>query len=70
MKLAEWARSQNISYKTAWRWFHDGMLPVPAVQLPTGTILVNVEESAETRLQRQVDELREENAKLKAEKGG
>jgi len=40
MKLSDWARKQGISYITAWRWFKAGMLPVPARQLPTGTILV------------------------------
>jgi len=40
MKLSEWARKNNISYKTAWRWFHKGQLPVRAKQLETGTILV------------------------------
>ncbi len=40
MKLADWARSQGITYKTAWRWFKAGILPIPAEQLPTGTILV------------------------------
>ncbi len=40
MKLSEWARRQGISYLTAWRWFRAGKLPVPARQMPTGTILV------------------------------
>lgn len=40
VKLSEWARSQGVSYKTALNWFHAGNLPVPARQLPTGTILV------------------------------
>lgn len=40
MKLSDWARRQGISYITAWRWFKAGKLPVPARQLPTGTILV------------------------------
>ncbi|PZN07917.1 MAG: IS607 family transposase [Bacillota bacterium] len=40
MKLSDWARKQGISYITAWRWFKAGQLPVPARQLPTGTILV------------------------------
>jgi len=40
MKLSDWARQQGISYITAWRWFWAGKLPVPARQLPTGTILV------------------------------
>lgn len=40
MKLTEWAREQGVSYRTALNWFHAGTLPVPARQLPTGTILV------------------------------
>lgn len=42
MKLAEWARQNGISRQTASRWFHEGILPVPARKLPTGTILVEV----------------------------
>lgn len=42
MKLKDWAKSSGISYKTAWRWFHQGTLPVPARQVSTGTILVEV----------------------------
>jgi len=41
MKLADWARQQGIDYKTAYRWFRAGTLPVAAHQLPTGTILVD-----------------------------
>jgi putative resolvase len=37
----EWARGQGVSYRTALNWFHAGTLPVPARQLPTGTILVD-----------------------------
>ena len=40
MKLSHWARKHGISYLTAWRWFKAGKLPVPARQLPSGTILV------------------------------
>lgn len=40
MKLSDWARSQGITYRTAWEWFKRGTLPVPARRLPTGTILV------------------------------
>jgi len=42
MKLSTWAKQQGINYKTAYRWFRAGMLPVPSRQLPTGTILVDV----------------------------
>ena len=43
MRLREWAELQGVHYQTAWRWFRDGTLPVPAVQTPTGTILVEVQ---------------------------
>ncbi|MGB8205201.1 MAG: IS607 family transposase, partial [Candidatus Baltobacteraceae bacterium] len=29
MRLVDWARRQGISYKTAWRWVKDDMMPVP-----------------------------------------
>ena len=41
MKLSQWARRHGVSYLTAWRWFRKGILPVPARQLPTGTILAD-----------------------------
>jgi predicted site-specific integrase-resolvase len=41
VKLAEWARRQGISYKTAWRWVKDDAMPVSWRQLPSGTILVD-----------------------------
>ena len=41
MKLSTWARNQGISYRTAWRLYRDGKLPVPSTQLATGTILVD-----------------------------
>ncbi|OAT80796.1 IS607 family transposase [Desulfotomaculum copahuensis] len=40
MKLSEWAKINGITYRTAWKWFKAGKLPVPAEQTPTGTILV------------------------------
>src|SRR5215469_8010265 len=40
MKLSQWAKEQGLSYKGAWRMWKAGQLPVPAEQLPTGTILV------------------------------
>ena len=47
MKLSVWARQQGVSYKTAWIWFKEGKLPVPATQLPSGTILVEERRAAE-----------------------
>lgn len=41
MKLSVWARQQGISYKTAWRLWKTGRLPVPAEQLATGTVVLH-----------------------------
>lgn len=41
VKLSAWARLNGVSRQSAARWFHAGMLPVPAQQLATGTILVD-----------------------------
>jgi putative resolvase len=46
VKLVDWARGQGISYRTAGRLAKDDVMPVPWRQLPTGTILVDVDESA------------------------
>jgi putative resolvase len=43
MNLTEWARAQGISPHTAYRWFRNGTLPVPARRVGPRTILVNVE---------------------------
>ena len=40
MRLKDWAQQQGIHYQTAWKWFRDGTLPVPVLQTPSGTILV------------------------------
>ncbi len=42
VKLHEWAAREGVHYQTAWRWWRDGKLPVPAQQTATGTILVEV----------------------------
>lgn len=44
MKLSEWARKNNLAYQTAHRLFKKGQLPVKAVQLESGTILIYEEE--------------------------
>jgi len=46
MELSVWARKQGISYKTAWRWWADGKLPVPAEQMPTGTVIIRDEDAS------------------------
>lgn len=43
VNLTEWARAQGISPHTAYRWFRNGTLPVPAQRVGPRTILVNVE---------------------------
>lgn len=40
MKLAEWARNNGIHPQTAYRWFREGKMPVPARKLDSGTIIV------------------------------
>jgi Predicted site-specific integrase-resolvase len=40
VKLSEWAKTQGITYKTAWKWFQAGTLPIRAEQRATGTIIV------------------------------
>jgi hypothetical protein len=42
MRLSEWAEREGVHYQTAWKWFRDGKLPVPARQTQTGVILVDV----------------------------
>ncbi len=46
MRLSEWAKQEGVHYQTAWRWFRDGQLPVPATRTATGTILVDVPRAA------------------------
>ncbi|MGH7744632.1 MAG: IS607 family transposase [Candidatus Dormibacteria bacterium] len=41
MRLSEWAKQDGVSRQGATRWFHAGVLPVPARRLATGTILVD-----------------------------
>jgi putative resolvase len=41
MKLAAWARANGVHPQTAYHWFRQGTMPVPARRLPSGTILVD-----------------------------
>src|SRR5216683_4093995 len=41
MKLSQYAKQQGISYSTALRWFHDGV--IKGYQVPSGTIIVQEE---------------------------
>lgn len=44
MKLSTWAKKNGLQYGTAYSLFKKNMLPVPVIQLQTGTILVQEEE--------------------------
>ncbi|MFD0502152.1 IS607 family transposase [Streptomyces chiangmaiensis] len=46
MNLTEWARAQGVAPRTAYRWFREGTLPVPAERVGPRTILVNIEANA------------------------
>jgi putative resolvase len=43
MNLTEWARAQGVHPQTAYRWFREGVLPVPAERVGPRMILVNVD---------------------------
>jgi len=40
VNLTEWARAQGVHPQTAYRWFREGALPVPAVRVNQRTVLV------------------------------
>lgn len=40
MNLTEWARRQGVHPQTAYRWFREGTLPVPAVRVNSRSVLV------------------------------
>jgi putative resolvase len=40
VNLTEWARLQDIHPQTAYRWFREGTLPVPAVRVNSRSVLV------------------------------
>jgi putative resolvase len=45
MSLTGWARAQGVAPRTAYRWFREGVLPVPAQRVGPRTILVNIDAS-------------------------
>ncbi|MEV4132973.1 IS607 family transposase [Dactylosporangium sp. NPDC049742] len=49
MNLAEWAKAQGVHPHTAYRWFREGTLPVPATRVGPRTILVNVDAAVAVR---------------------
>ncbi len=44
MKLSVWAKREGIHYMTAWRWWRNGKLPVPAYKTPSGSVMVSLPE--------------------------
>jgi putative resolvase len=50
VNLAEWARSEGVHPQTAYRWFREGTLPVPAVRVNQRTVLVNPGRGADVDL--------------------
>lgn len=43
LNLTEWAEANGVHRQTAYRWFREGTLPVPAERVGPRTILVNIE---------------------------
>ena len=48
MRLSEWAKREGVAYITAWRWWNEGKLPVPARKVGK-LILVDVPEPDDGR---------------------
>jgi len=48
VKLAEWARANGVHPQTAYRWFREDRLPVPARRLESGTIWVDAVAAGES----------------------
>ncbi|MER0479141.1 IS607 family transposase [Streptomyces sp. Edi2] len=46
MNLTEWAKTQGVHPQTAYRWFREGTLPVPAQRVGPRMVLVNIEANA------------------------
>ena len=46
VNLTQWARSQGIHPQTAYRWFREDRLPVPAVRVNARTVLVSPDAAA------------------------
>jgi putative resolvase len=48
VNLTEWARARGVHPQTAYRWFREGTLPVPAVRVNQRTVLVSPDTPAES----------------------
>jgi putative resolvase len=48
VNLTEWARAQGIHPQTAYRWFREGTLPIPAVRVNSRSVLVSPDAPTQT----------------------
>lgn len=48
MKLSVWAKQKGITYRTAYSWFKQGLIE-QAIQMPTGTIIIDNTENVNTK---------------------
>ena len=48
VKLKEWAELQGVHPQTAYRWFREGTLPVPATRINSRSIMVHPERTSES----------------------
>ena len=46
MNLTEWARLQGVHPQTAYRWFREGTLPMPAVRVNSRSVLISPDAAA------------------------
>lgn len=47
VKLSEWARANGVHPQTAYRWFREDRMPVPARRLASGTIWVDAPDAGQ-----------------------
>ena len=66
MKLSDYAKLKGVSYRTAWNWFNNGMIP-NANKLPNGTILVDHNQQLADKKERVVIYCRVSNASRRKE---
>ena len=64
IKLSDYAKQEGISYKTAWVWFHKGMIP-NAERLQSGSIRINLDTEDDAASKRTVIYARVSSSKQK-----
>lgn len=52
IKLSKWAKENNVTYRTAWSYYTNGILK--GKQLETGTILIEIEDNINTKNEKTV----------------